>query len=65
MAKGKSFADKVAKAREQQGDHCPVCGETIKSIMVVAPIESERSGALRFRRKLVGVCSCNQKDVYA
>jgi hypothetical protein len=65
MAKSKSFADKVAKAAEQHGDHCPVCGETIKPLLVVAPVESERSGALRFRRKLVGVCACNQQEVYA
>jgi hypothetical protein len=64
MAKGKSFADKVAKGREQRGDVCSVCGETIKSILVVSPTESERSGALRFRRNLVGVCSCNSKEVY-
>jgi hypothetical protein len=61
--KGKSFADKVAKSLEQHGEICPTCGETIKPVMVVSPIVSERSGAFRFRRKLVGVCSCNSKEV--
>ena len=63
--KVRGFADKIAKIREQRGDVCPVCGETVKSILVVSPIESERTGALRFRRNQVGVCSCNSKEVYA
>jgi len=61
--KPRSFADKVAKSLEQHGDNCPVCGETIKTMMVVSPSVSERSGAFRFRRKFVGVCSCNSKEV--
>ena len=64
MAKGKTFADKIAKAREQSGDTCQVCGETIKPIMVVSPTESERTGALRFRRNFLRYCSCNEKEIF-
>lgn len=63
--KGKTFADKVAKAREQKGDVCPECGETIKPIMVISPSVSERTGALRFRRNFVRYCSCNEKEVFS
>jgi hypothetical protein len=61
--KSKSFADKVAKSLEQHGENCPVCGETIKHTLVVSPIVSERTGAFRFRRRRVGVCSCNSKEI--
>jgi hypothetical protein len=64
MAKGKTFADKIAKAREQRGDVCQACGETIKPIMVVSPTESERTGALRFRRNYLKYCSCNEKEIF-
>ncbi len=64
MAKGKSFADKVAKAREQRGDICPQCGETIRPVLVISPSVSERTGALRFRRKMKKFCSCNEKEVF-
>ncbi len=63
--KRKTFADKVAKSREQRGDLCPVCGETIKPIMVITPTVSERSGAYRFRRSHVRYCSCNAEEVFS
>jgi hypothetical protein len=61
--KSKTFADKVSKSAERRGDACPTCNETIKPILVVTPAVSERSGAYRFRRNFVGVCSCNTKEV--
>jgi hypothetical protein len=61
--KAKTFADKVAKGMIVSGDTCPTCGETIKPILVVTPTTSERSGAFRFRRNFVGLCSCNTKEV--
>lgn len=63
--KSKTFADKIIKSREQRGDTCPACGETIKQIMVVTPTLSERTGALRFRRNHVRFCSCNEKEVFS
>jgi len=65
MAKGKTFADKIAKAREQRGDLCPQCGETIKPIMVISPTVSDRTGALRFRRTMQSYCSCNETEVFS
>ncbi len=64
MAKGKTFADKLAKMREQKGDMCPTCGETIKPLMVVTPTVSERSGAFRFPRNHVRYCSCNTEEIF-
>ena len=63
MAKAKSFADKVAGAGVDHAQHCPKCGEAISMIKLVAAETKERTGAIRFRQKFVGMCKCNENDL--
>ena len=60
MAKRQSFADKAAK--KKHSDHCPVCGGEITHIKLMKAIN--RNGAWRFVNKPVGVCKCNEAEVY-
>ena len=62
MAKAKTFADKVAKSHMDYTKHCPKCGESISTVKLVAAEKSEKTGAYRFRDKLVGVCKCNRSE---
>ena len=63
--KDRSFASKVAKgAQDKAGEHCPECGELFNIVHVVSSEKSE-IGTWRFKEKIVGVCKCNQKEVYA
>lgn len=63
--KDRSFAAKVAKgAQEKSGKHCPECGELFNIVQVVSSVKSEMD-TWRFKEKYVGVCKCNQKEVYA
>ena len=62
MAKAKTFADKIAKSHLDYTKHCPECGESISSVMVVAAERSEKTGAYRFKDKFVKICKCNQSD---
>ena len=63
MAKIKSFADKVASAGADYARHCPKCGEAIVQVKLVAAETKERTGAIRFRQKFVGMCKCNENDL--
>jgi hypothetical protein len=65
MAKIKSFADKVASSGADQLKHCAKCGEVISIVKLVAAETKERTGAIRFRQKFVGLCKCNEDDVAA
>jgi len=61
--KQRTFADKV-----QAKKHvviCPECNTPIQSVFQVRTVKSERSGAWRFKQRLVQVCKCNQKEVYS
>jgi hypothetical protein len=56
-----TFADKVKK--EAHVVHCPKCGAAIERVLVVNSVKSS-SGAWKFKQKNVGVCKCNQDEVY-
>ena len=64
--KDRSFASKVAKAgaKEQMGKYCPNCGEAMNMVHLVTSEKSE-IGTWRFKEKFVGVCKCNQNEIYA
>lgn len=65
MAKIKSFAEKVARSGADYDKHCPKCGEAIVQVKLVAAETKERTGAIRFRQKFVGMCKCNENDLTA
>ncbi len=60
MAKRQSFADKAAK--KKHSDHCPVCGGEITHIKLMKAVN--RDGSWRFVNRPVGVCKCNEAEVY-
>lgn len=60
MAKKQSFADKANK--KNQSDFCPVCKNEISHIRVVQALK--RNGNWRFSNGPVGVCKCNEAEVY-
>ena len=61
--KDKSFAAKLGVNREDMKKHCPTCGEILNFVQVV---DSEKSNndAWKFKERFVGVCKCNQKEIY-
>ncbi|MGB2697317.1 MAG: hypothetical protein WBD28_05580 [Candidatus Zixiibacteriota bacterium] len=59
----RTFADKV-----QAKTHvviCTKCNSPIQPVLMVRSVKSEHSGAWKFKRQLVKVCKCNQKEVYS
>ena len=60
MAKKQSFADKAAKRR--QTDICPVCNAEILHIKLMKAVKKE--GSWRFTNRPVGVCKCNEAEIY-
>jgi len=63
MAKGKSFMDKVAKSAQDFTKHCPKCGESITTVKLVTSEFSDKTGAYRFKQRLVGLCKCTEKEL--
>ncbi len=59
MGKSKSFADKMAKATTDFSKHCPTCGEAYQTVKFISSEKSEKTGAIRFNQRFVGVCKCN------
>jgi len=60
MAKKQSFADKASKKR--QIDICPVCKSEISHLKVVQA--NNIKGHWRFSNKPIGVCKCNEAEIY-
>lgn len=61
MAKRQSFADKASKKSHQT--ICPVCDTPLQ---YVKHVKAEKNGGgWKFRAVNVGVCKCNEKEVYA
>ncbi|HOD66236.1 MAG TPA: hypothetical protein PLR32_07725 [candidate division Zixibacteria bacterium] len=61
MAKRQSFADKASKKSHQV--ICPVCESPVQ---YVKHVKAEKNGAgWKFRAVSVGVCKCNEKEIYA
>jgi hypothetical protein len=63
MAKAKSFVDKLAKAGQDKSKHCQKCGESISIVKLITTEQSDKTGAVRFRQKFVGMCKCNENDI--
>jgi hypothetical protein len=61
MAKRQSFADKSMKKAHAMT--CPVCSEKIQRIKHVKAVKSD-TGSWKLRAVNVGVCKCNQAEVY-
>jgi C4-type Zn-finger protein len=61
MAKKQTFMDKMKKAK-LTGPSCPVCGEQISMVRVIDSIATE-GAPVKFRRHMVKMCKCNQKEV--
>ena len=61
MAKKQSFADKSSKKAHAM--ICPVCQETFQFVKFVKSTKTD-AGAWKFRAQNVGVCKCNQAEVY-
>ncbi len=60
MAKRQSFADKLAK--KAQVSICPVCNGEITHIKLMKAVK--RNGNWRFTTRQVGVCKCNEAEIY-
>lgn len=61
MAKKQSFADKSSKKAHSMT--CPICSEAIQHIKHVKAVKGD-NGAWKFRALDVGVCKCNNAEVY-
>ena len=62
--KERTFVDKIRKQQMDFYKHCPVCGEPLKPVKVVASERSPRTGAWRFNTSIVMVCKCNSAEVF-
>jgi hypothetical protein len=62
MAKVQSFADKSKK--KAHVEICPVCSEAKQFIKYVKAVKTE-SGSWKFRSVNIGVCKCNNAEVYS
>jgi hypothetical protein len=60
----KGFADKTAKALKDNKMHCAVCGDPIEMIKHIVTQRDAASDTIRFKEKVIGVCSCNRNDIY-
>ena len=61
MAKKQSFADKSSKKAHSQT--CPTCSEVKQFVKHVKAVKSE-VGSWKFRTVNVGVCKCNNAEIY-
>lgn len=64
MAKKQDFMSKTLKS-DKHGALCPVCESQISFIQVVNTEKSKKTDSWRFNQKNIGVCKCNEKEVYA
>ena len=62
MAKKQSFAEKTMKKAHQS--ICPVCGAEMQYVRRVKALKTD-AGSWKFRSVNVGVCKCNEKEIYA
>ena len=62
MAKRQSFADKSNKKLHAMT--CPICSDEKQYVKFVKAVKNE-TGGWKFRTANIGVCKCNQKEVYA
>ena len=60
--KDRTFGAKMAKGAKA-GNVCPQCGETL-SILKVVGAEKSDIDSYKFKENIVGVCKCNEKEIY-
>lgn len=60
MAKKQSFADKASKKRHVSV--CPVCNTEVMHIKLMKAVKKE--GSWHFTNRPVGVCKCNEAEIY-
>jgi len=65
MAKQQSFADKAAKAAQQKGAKCPVCGTIYQPVLFVSSERSRAGQSWKFNERRVQICKCNEKQFYS
>lgn len=63
--KDRTFASKVAKASLDFTEKCSVCGDSYRLLKVVSTIKLPEKNSYRFQEKIVKVCKCNEKEIYA
>jgi hypothetical protein len=63
MAKQTDFAKKAAKSGETKGVKCPKCGGVKTPTLYVNAVRTS-GGSFRFNRQHVGVCKCNEKEIF-
>jgi len=61
MAKKQSFSDKSNK--KSHAMTCPVCQESLQYIKMVKATKGA-NGAWKFKDQNIGVCKCNNAEVY-
>lgn len=61
MAKKQSFADKSSKKAHAMT--CPVCQEQISFIKMTKATKGSK-GAWKFKDQNIGVCKCNNAEVF-
>lgn len=64
MAKKQDFLSKTKKS-DKHGNTCPICEAPITHIQMVNTEKSQKTDSWRFSQKNIGVCKCNEKEVYA
>lgn len=64
MAKDKTFGAKVAKSQAIASKVCPVCKDAVNTVHFIRTEKNAESGSYRFIEKYLGVCKCNEKEVY-
>jgi hypothetical protein len=60
MAKKQSFADKASKKKHVSV--CPICNSEVLHIKLMKAVK--RDGNWRFTNRPVGVCKCNEAEIY-
>lgn len=63
MAKEQTFSAKLKKDKDP-GVHCSTCGAVMSFVKLVQPEVSSRTGAHKYRGSIVGICKCNEKEVW-
>ncbi len=62
MARPGGFGAKIAN-RAKQGKTCPVCGDQISYVKHFMSDATLNTG-VKFKQKVLGVCSCNKNEIY-
>lgn len=61
--KDKSFVSKLGGNKKGSAITCQTCGEQFNLLQLIES-EKSNSGTWKFKERFVGVCKCNQKEIY-